>query len=286
MKELKWSEAEYDALWARRDAVRDRESARLAAVVADLTHSAGADHPDTLLARRDLLLHLYHHDQHDDAVTTALIGDCLRQWGPEHQVTIAVQTIHAIHQIEQTDDRKREGAETLASLAAAQTRLLGQDHPDTLAQRRVDVHHQCRYFKLTLLRSREDLGQADVVHSAALMQSWADLVNDFARVLGPDHPGTLACRDEQAADYCEFGDHDLEGRCYAALAADRGRILGPDHPDTLHSRAQHVTSLLESGEDDAVARLRAELVADCLRVLGRDHEVTQDAFGPEPHIGC
>ncbi len=113
-----------------------------------------------------------------------------------------------------------------------------------------------------------------------MLRLWGELVADHVDALGADHPDTFACRDEEAAEHCEFGEHDGEARRYAALAADRARVLGPYHPDTLGSRESHLTSLVETGRPEAAAesaRARPALIADCVRALGRDHRVTQFA---------
>ena len=55
-------------------------------------------------------------------------------------------------------------------------------------------------------------------------------------MLGPDHPNTLATRNNIAACTGECGDAREALRLYQALLPDRERVLGPDHPNTLATR--------------------------------------------------
>jgi hypothetical protein len=57
------------------------------------------------------------------------------------------------------------------------------------------------------------------------------------RVLGPDHPDTLATRHQIALEMAERGDHAGAGAEFRDVLAARLRVLGPDHPDTLAASA-------------------------------------------------
>ena len=59
---------------------------------------------------------------------------------------------------------------------------------------------------------------------------------DCERILGPDHPDTLASRNNLAAAYQAAGRLEQAIALYERTLADRERVLGPDHPDTLTSR--------------------------------------------------
>jgi hypothetical protein len=49
---------------------------------------------------------------------------------------------------------------------------------------------------------------------------------------GPDHPGTLAPRNNLAGAYRAAGDLERANPLYEAALANSGRVLGPDHPMT------------------------------------------------------
>ncbi|MEV0282016.1 hypothetical protein AB0I22_37345 [Streptomyces sp. NPDC050610] len=279
---LRWSEAEHEADTERRDALDQREVERLSALAAEASRASGPDHPDALAARRDLVVYARQHPGCVErllGLADPLAADCLRVLGPDDQVTIAVLAVQAAERLDEYEETAaHEAPAVLASLVERQTRLLGPGHPETLRLRRRHVDCVCRAYRLTRRTDHEPPG-AD--GPRRLLRLWGELAADHAEALGADHPDTFACRDEEAAEYCEFGEHDGEVRCYAALAADRARVLGPYHPDTLGSRESHLTSLAETGRPEEAAesaRARPVLVADCVRALGRDHRITQFAL--------
>src|ERR1019366_5295094 len=59
---------------------------------------------------------------------------------------------------------------------------------------------------------------------------------DRERVVGADHPDTLATRGDLAAAYREAGRTAEAIAVLEQALADRERVLGADHPDTLATR--------------------------------------------------
>jgi hypothetical protein len=55
---------------------------------------------------------------------------------------------------------------------------------------------------------------------------------DLKRVLGPEHPDTLAAKVSLAFLYWSAGHTSQAVTVLKRVAADRERLLGPDHPDT------------------------------------------------------
>ena len=87
------------------------------------------------------------------------------------------------------------------------------------------------------------------------MQAARDLDQDTLdrrrRVLGEDHPATLATANNLADSLCDLGEVQA-ARDLAQDALDRcRRVLGEDHPDTLDS-ASHLAAILRAraGADD------------------------------------
>jgi serine/threonine protein kinase len=113
-------------------------------------------------------------------------------------------------------------AREMEQVAADRARVLGSDHPDTLASR-----HRHAYF----------LGETG--HNEQAAELSAQVAADRARALGPDHPGTLASRANHASYLGEAGHNEQAVQLMEQVAADRARVLGPDHPDTLISRDSH-----------------------------------------------
>jgi hypothetical protein len=62
------------------------------------------------------------------------------------------------------------------------------------------------------------------------------LIEDYERLLGPDHPNTLNSRNNLAIAYGDAGRTAEAITLHERTLADRERLLGPDHPDTLNSR--------------------------------------------------
>jgi plasmid stability protein len=63
-------------------------------------------------------------------------------------------------------------------------------------------------------------------------QQWRDLLTDWVRVLGPDHPGNLTIRHEIARMLAEQGHHKQAEQEYRDVLTAMLQILGPDHPST------------------------------------------------------
>jgi tetratricopeptide (TPR) repeat protein len=83
---------------------------------------------------------------------------------------------------------------------------------------------------------RRGEGNHEVGRCAEAMTLHEQTLADRERVLGPDHPETLASRSNVATAYHAAG-RSTEARAFLErVLTDRERVLGPDHPDTLASR--------------------------------------------------
>ncbi|WP_158634093.1 ATP-binding protein [Amycolatopsis sp. WAC 04169] len=88
------------------------------------------------------------------------------------------------------------------------------------------------------------------------------------RILGPDHPETLASRNNLASSYQEAGDLDQAISLHQATLADREQVLGPEHPETLASRNNLASAYRAKGDLGRAIPLLESAVADYERVLG------------------
>ena len=68
--------------------------------------------------------------------------------------------------------------------------------------------------------------------AAEAEQLTRDVLADRRRVLGDDHPDTLASRAVLAWLAARQGRHAEAEELYRQLLADRTRVLGASHPDT------------------------------------------------------
>ena len=97
---------------------------------------------------------------------------------------------------------------------------------------------------------------------------------DSARMLGPDHPDTLASVNNLAIACQEAGRKAEAVRLHERALAGRVRALGPEHPDTLASRNNLAIACQEVGRRAEAVRLHERALAGRVRVLGPDHPDT------------
>ncbi|MFE0156711.1 tetratricopeptide repeat protein, partial [Nonomuraea sp. NPDC059007] len=97
-----------------------------------------------------------------------------------------------------------------------------------------------------LFRAGSSLGDAGQV--AAAISAYTDLHATSQRILGPDHPDTLATRSNLAGYRGAAGDAAGAAAAYEELLADGLRILGPDHPHTLTTRSNLAGYRGEAGD--------------------------------------
>ncbi|GLL05124.1 FxSxx-COOH system tetratricopeptide repeat protein [Dactylosporangium matsuzakiense] len=108
----------------------------------------------------------------------------------------------------------------------------------------------------------------------AAVAAFTQLATDVARVLGPEHPDTLATRAYLAQWRGESGDPAGAAVTFHQLFTDQLRVLGPDHPDTLMTRGSIARWRGEAGDPDSAAAEYEQLLTDQMRVLGPDHRNT------------
>ena len=94
------------------------------------------------------------------------------------------------------------------------------------------------------------------------------LAADCERVLGADHPGTLAARFNLAYAYESAGRLDEAIPLYEQVLADYERVLGADHRDTLISRNNLAYAYESAGRLDEAIPLYEQVLAGREWVLG------------------
>ena len=151
-------------------------------------------------------------------------------------------------------------AATLQDTARPLTRHLAPDHPAQLALR-------LQHARLASHRG---------IHPQHERHRYEELLADQVRVLGADHPDTLATRHNLAGVIADAGDLVEARRRDEELLADRVRVLGADHPDTLTTRYNLAWVAGQAGDLVEARRRYEELLADRVRVLGEDHPDTLD----------
>jgi hypothetical protein len=248
----------------------------------------------------------------------------LAAWSAEKRVEF-VDGLKKLREAEELTDRTRDGAEwarvqfAIASLlndegkyndaeqilrqvASERARILGSEHPDTLAARDglgFALACQGKYSEAeeeyrAVLRLREKaLGPADP-ETVATRNGLAGVLlwdGKFAEaeielravikvreeILGPENPSTLKTRENLANvlfGQAKYGEAEAEYRAVTKLMA---QVLGPENPTTLQSRGNLAVALDHEGkfaEADAeyLAVIRLEE-----KVLGPEHPDTLTA---------
>ena len=100
------------------------------------------------------------------------------------------------------------------------------------------------------------------------------LLADQEQALGPDHPDTLAARNNLAAAYRVAGRTSEAITLYEQNLAARERILGPDHPATLLSRNNLAEAQQVAGRTGEAIPLHERVLAARERIQGPDHPDT------------
>ncbi|WP_438491692.1 tetratricopeptide repeat protein [Streptomyces asiaticus] len=183
--------------------------------------------------------------------------------------------------------------------ATTSTRLLGEDHPDTLTSRNNlagayqeagDLGRAIPMYEQTLtdrvrilgeehpdtLASRNNLAYAywaagDLGRATPLLKQ---TLTDRVRILGEEHPDTLASRNNLAGAYQEAGDLGRAIPLLKQTLTDRVRILGEEHPDTLASRHNLAYAYREAGDLGRAIPMYEQTLTDRVRILGEDHPDT------------
>ena len=120
----------------------------------------------------------------------------------------------------------------------------------------------------TTIRNAADLGMPQ------LALTLTDSVTRAGDTLGPDHPDTLASRNNLAGAYQAAGRLDDAIPLYEQTLEDHTRILGPHHPNTLTSRNNLAGAYRDAGRLDDAIPLYEQILEDSTRILGPDHPDT------------
>jgi DNA-binding SARP family transcriptional activator/tetratricopeptide (TPR) repeat protein len=143
---------------------------------------------------------------------------------------------------------------------------------------------------LALADALEDPGDAGVqlvelLNRASLYLRYAEpgrrdlatsqvVVAHAERLLGAEHPATLAVRNVLAAAYHWSGQTATAIALFERLAADHERILGAEHPATLTARNNLAYNYRKDARPDEAIAILEVLLPDRRRLLGAKHHDT------------
>jgi RecA/RadA recombinase len=188
------------------------------------------------------------------------------------------------------------------TVSTARERVLGPDHPDTLAARgnlalwtgqAGDAAGARDQFTALLPAAERVLGpeHPDTLTARKNLAEWTGIAGDAdgardrlaalvpvaMRVLGPEHSGTLLARSHLAYWAGEAGNPAGARDQYGALIPVEEQVLGPEHPDVLIGRSQFARFIGEAGDPAGARAAYDALVPVDERVFGPEHPATLTA---------
>ncbi|MET7887803.1 tetratricopeptide repeat protein [Streptomyces avermitilis] len=284
------------AVWAmsidRADTLRPAGLARPLLQLAAFLDANGI--PDTVLTSPPALAHLTDH--------AAAAGDDRGQVTPE-QARLALRALYKLSLIDHTPETPHQAVRvhqliqraTRDTLTPAQHDQTAHSAADALTAAWPDIESDTTLTQAlrantealtayaedalhrpgahpVLYRAGTSLGEAG--QATAARDHFHHLTATTTSQLGPDHPDTLATRNNLAYWRGEAGDAAGAATATAELLDEYLRVLGPDHPDTLITRHSLARWRGEAGDAAGAATAYAELLDECLRVLGPDHSGT------------
>ncbi len=217
----------------------------------------GAEHPDTLLAMRDLGDALHDQGRYEDA--EILLVDTVeaqeRLLGSLHRDTLRSkqELANAIG----GQGRHAEKEALHREILETSCRVLGANDPVTLSSMNALAN---------ALLAQGKAEEAEELHRQALAIR--------RRVLPEDHPDILRSMNNLAGVLSKRGEHAEAAALHRKVLEARKRVLTDDHPDTLRSmrRLAHALRRL-GGQAEAESLLRQTVEAE-RRVLGEEDPET------------
>jgi serine/threonine protein kinase/tetratricopeptide (TPR) repeat protein len=227
-----------------------QEAARSAAVSAFLQEMLGSVDPSRALGREVTVRYAL-----DEAAAKIDEGALAEQ--PEVEATVRMtlgETYQALGLYAAAEVHLR-------SAEAIRSRLLGDEHPDTLRSNRALAG---------LLRAKGKFAEAE-----ALLRRTAETQR---RVLGEEHPDTLASMSELALALWGPGRFAEAEPIHRRTLEIRRRVLGEEHIDTLESMGHLGVACRALGKSGEAETLLRQALEKSRRVLGEEHPVVAEAM--------
>ncbi len=212
----------------------------------------GAESPNALLSRYNIALCLMNLGKLKDALPFAQRAEAgwVKALGPEHAYSQAAK-------------ESRERIEfALKPAPAAEKELTAEEQKLMKEAESADKRARDFFVKNNLAESEREFRAAQEIRG---------------RVLGAEHPDTLASRSNLTGVLDVQGNHAEAEKEYREILSIMGRVLGPDHMDTIRSRYNLALSLRRQGKRaEAEKELRAFIPIQ-ERELGPSHPETLKA---------
>jgi len=164
-----------------------------------------------------------------------------------------------VDQLENFEQQRQETRHLVEQISAATS----QDHSHPLFS-----DPDFATLLATTIRNAADLGMPQ------LALTLTDSVTRAGDTLGPDHPSTLASRNNLAGAYHDAGRLDEAITLHEQNLKDCENLLSPDHPSTLTSRNNLASTYQDAGRLDEAIALFEQTLEDSTRILGPHHPDT------------
>ncbi|MFJ6775766.1 tetratricopeptide repeat protein, partial [Kitasatospora sp. NPDC091257] len=198
---------------------------------------------------------------HREVTLHALTARATLDTGPD-STRAGIVVAEALLELWPTADYGMQG---LAATLRANTDVLTRHGPTGLIQRPLGMH-------VLLFRCGASLVEAGLY--ATGIQYWTHLATASERVLGGDHPDTLAALGNLAQSCWEAGRTDEAMSLQEQVLADLQRLHGSDHPTVLMARNNLAATYSEAGRVEDAIGLQEQVLADRRHELGADHPDT------------
>ncbi|KAF2185377.1 TPR-like protein [Zopfia rhizophila CBS 207.26] len=197
------------------------------------------------------------------------------------------------------DGRYIEAEETFLQLIGTRKRVLGQEHPSTLASignlaSTFWGQGRCKEAEELIVQVMEIqkrvLGQehpsilTNMANAALTFKNQGRLqeaeklnvqaVETFKRVLGREDPSTLTCMSFLAETYSYQGQWKEAQELEMQVVEMRKKVLEQEHPDTLTSMANLASTYGNQGRWKEAEELEVQVVEMRKKVLGQEHSDT------------
>jgi tetratricopeptide (TPR) repeat protein len=156
-----------------------------------------------------------------------------------------------------SDGRYKETEELEVLVMETSSRVLGDEHPDTLASM---ANLAFTYGDQGRWKEAEEL-QVQVIETSS-------------RVLGDEHPDTLASMANLAFTYGDQGRWKEAEELQVQVIETSSRVLGNEHPDMLTSIANLAMTYRKQGRWKEAEELQVQVMETSSRVLGDEHPDT------------
>lgn len=190
----------------------------------------------------------------------------IRVLGPENPETLLSK--HRLAATLDSEGRFAEAEKLKRETLEARRRVLGPEHPDTL--------RSATSLAGTIDRQAGDL--ADKAQQARLYSEAEKLeretVDSYLRVLGPQHPDTLASMTNLASTLDSEGRYQEAEQLQREIFEVQRRIIGAENLETLGSMNNLAYSLERQRRYPEAEKLYAEALDIQRRVLGPEHPIT------------